>query len=425
MHFHATFACTALVAASAVIAHEIASPEWDKYAEEREQNSHLAAREAWEAAHGGKAPVYDAFEENHGFHFARSLPHFDEAEVDTSLEGYDHEAARHFARSVPHFDGAEVDTSLKGYDHEAANEYAKHTGHFARSLPHFDEVVVDTSLEGYDHAAANEYAKHAGHFARSVHEPEVDYSLEGYDHSLLNEAERHDLHARSTNTWLPKDWKEEAWSKHLSYYSEELTAASTATGTADSWIHPTNVARGLKDTWKMLKGALPDDFDEGVKKHPARAVPAAHNKPAHGEADEHMHFAREAGNVWPSHEGFEHAHPSHTTEHLAHFPTHVARGENDVLDRERAKLTHSLDNLGKKVTKEYEGRVSARSMPYEYDVHHAPEPMLHRPHQARDVEAAEPTAADITEGLWAKHSTSTKKAAESIKTKTGGWGFSW
>lgn len=149
--------------AACVIATQIESPKWDKYAEERagsmsqqpesgsahgllygrEPGAGAEAIRAWEQAHGGRPVNYGAdaeLPEVHGHYYdARAEPEvseLDQPEADMSLAGYGHPM---LARSVPEFDEPNVDISLEGYDHKLA----------ARFIPEFDEPDVDVSLEGY------------------------------------------------------------------------------------------------------------------------------------------------------------------------------------------------------------------------------------------------------------------------------------
>jgi len=374
MRFFITFACAAFAAGAVSWEHHVDGHDEHK----GHEKSHLHAREAdamaaqaWEHAHGGKAPSYKGFEE-HG-HFARAEPEFHHEPA--HHQGH---PSPHHARSLPHFDEPNVDTSLEGYDHAAAQEYLTHAGHghFARAADEEEEEPIDYSLEGYDHDLV----------ARSLNEDqdeEVNYSLEGYDHDLVarGEADADDggegIFARGDKpkTWVPQDWKEQAWSKHLSHYSEHKTHTGT-----EHHAHPTNVARGIKEGWEKFTKKI----DQGAKQE-IKGV-------EHFGEEVKSFFARDANNAWPSdHEGYEHAHPTHH-EHPQH--THAARG-----------------------------------MPYEYAAHHNEPARLHRPHEAREAEAATPHftahATHVVPGHEDERTKHTPSKTAQPSKSTGGWGFPW
>lgn len=96
------------------------------------------------------------------------------AEIDESLEGYDHQLLAHgvFERDIQDAKlefGDEVDISLEGYDHELVtrNLLAKRGGYGEASLHARDQLSQEVPSLFHDDGQ------------------DVDFSLEGYDHDLV------------------------------------------------------------------------------------------------------------------------------------------------------------------------------------------------------------------------------------------------
>ncbi|KAK4542190.1 hypothetical protein LTR36_007037 [Oleoguttula mirabilis] len=434
MHFFATFACVAV--ASGAVARKIQPIGWDKYAEERGFPGHddpmehasVHAREAdpeatqaWEHAHGGKAPTYKGYgESEHGHFVARSesyeiehdphgheesrdhfferdVPDFGEEEVDTSLEGYGEESELH-TRSIPVFDDEEVDTSLEGYGDEFELN--------ARSIPDFDEDDVDVSLEGYTLHARSE---------PEFDEEDVDTSLEGYGESELD--------ARSEEEWEEEATKSLHHSATGSYHGHE--DSRTAWSEHSAWTKPTHVARAIKSAWDHYSGKGAESDEEPKHHHYARnakgkLVYSAEPMSEENHKSEHggRHYARDAEAAYAHgfREGMQHSdapvHRQHAREAEARVP--AGYGINEYINAYRP----------------VEARNAEAHVPAGYG---AKENVngFHRPHQARDAEpasahhSAHPTASRTAwseeDESWTKH-TAAKTASPS---KTGGWGLPW
>ncbi|TKA82559.1 hypothetical protein B0A55_01208 [Friedmanniomyces simplex] len=141
------------------------------HAREAVAESESEAMRAWEEAHGGQAVKYEALDDMPGVHGhyldVRDVPKLSKADGDGSLGGY---GAPLLAEDVPDSEGegedvdsspkgyspalsawgppdfgdADVDTSLSGYDHALL---------LRSTPPEFEETDIDTSLAGYDHSS--------------------------------------------------------------------------------------------------------------------------------------------------------------------------------------------------------------------------------------------------------------------------------
>lgn len=271
MRFFTTLACMAV--ASGAAARKIQTVGWDKYAEERGfagyddpmENAKVDVREpdaeatqAWEQAHGGKAPVYKAYGEDedehgrlaarmndryHGHFIPRDVPDFGDEDVDTSAEGYDLEARSEHAH------GGKA-PAYKGYSEDEHGEL--HT----RWTPVFDEDV-DTSLEDYG---------------------------------------EHGIHARSQHEWEDEESK---W-RSASHHSEK-PSHTAAWSEQTAWTKPTHIARAIKDAWEHYSGKGEEAAEEPKHQHYARNAKGklVYTPMKHAEVDyellhSSLHYAREA-----------------------------------------------------------------------------------------------------------------------------------
>ncbi|KAK5125732.1 hypothetical protein LTR85_012006 [Meristemomyces frigidus] len=435
MRFLVTLACVTV--ASGAVARKIQTVGWDKYAEERGYAGHddpmehasVHAREAdpevtqaWEHAHGGKAPTYKGYGEGEHGHFVARSEHYD-------MEGHrDHESHGHMLpRDIPDFGGEDVDTSLEGYYTEAELH--------ARSIPEFDEEDVDTSLEGY-----GDFGLHV----RSVPDfggEDVDTSLEGYDD--------HEIYARSEEDWEEEETKFLHHSATASHHSHETSR--TAWTEHSAWAKPTHVARAIKDAWDHYSGKAGEAAENAKHRHYARnakgkLVYSPEPVPDEGHQSEHgvRHYARDAEAAYEHgfREGMQHSDVPTHHQHARNAGARVPAGHGineDILPYRpvEARNAEARVPAGYGIEEDIlpyrpvEARNAEAHIPSGY---HAYEHVngFHRPHQARDGEPASAhhtahvtasrTAWSEESGSWAKHTAA--KTASPSKTG-GGWGLPW
>ncbi|KAK0878937.1 hypothetical protein LTR87_007254 [Friedmanniomyces endolithicus] len=140
---HLLLAAPLAVLATSTFAHEIPAPGWDKYAGERDtahdalpmEHTDMHAREAvgypesdamqaWEEAHIGQPMEYEAFdrEGGDGALLTRDDTQLSAQHGEDSVEGLAKDRnAPISAHGLPDFGDADVDTSLEGYDHVLAH----------------------------------------------------------------------------------------------------------------------------------------------------------------------------------------------------------------------------------------------------------------------------------------------------------------
>jgi len=466
MRFSITCACATF--AVGAYAWQVKPGSWDKYASERgynryndpKEHGNVHAREAdpeaveaWEDAHGGKAPVYKGYGEHNGHYVARSEHHENAGHEFQSAHQPAH--GYHVARDVEFDDDdEEVDTSLEGYDHDlvARQVYRQHLGHAPVVIPVLPDV--DTSGDTlaarsmpYEHVGHASYEPehmpaHGHHAARSIpdfDEEDIDTSLNGYDHDLVARAleeytEDDDEEPEILARFAP-DWEEETSKWKSGFHSATEKAKSGVWGEPRTHVSTehsgraksTHVARAIKDTWKSYTGQDGEEHEHGPEaashsmRHYARSAKGklvyshepVHDNDYHGE----RHHARDA-----EAEAYIYGNPREGAQHGEHGSAghfHAERGmpyEHGHYEEEHVSAFH----------RPHQARDAAQHGYHEEEEEHVS--AFHRPHQARDAMPASEhhTAhASATHRAHTEHDGWIKQTASRTATKTGGWGFPW